>query len=79
MSAPFFHENLFLPKLLAKMLSGNQIAGFFKMKYRKKQLKDEIYFGHADKYESLLQVDIIIFKAYPNHSKQQVCYLFAIF
>ena len=53
------------------MLSGNHIAGFFKMKYRKKEAKDGIYFSHADKYESLLQVDIIIFQACPKYPKQQ--------
>ena len=30
-TAPFFQENLFLPKLRAKMLPGNQTAGFLKM------------------------------------------------
>ena len=41
------------------MLSANQIAGFFKMEYLKKEVNDEAYFWHADKHRNLLQVDII--------------------
>ena len=33
------------------MLLANQISGFFKMKYRKKEVNDEVYFWHADKLE----------------------------
>ena len=42
------------------MLSANQIAGFFKMQYLKKEVNDEVFFHNADKHRSLLQVDIII-------------------
>ena len=37
--------------------SSNQIAGFFKMLYLKKEVNDEVYFWHADKHRTLLQVD----------------------
>ena len=36
------------------MLSANKIAGFFKMKYLKKEVNDEVYFLHADNQQSLL-------------------------
>ena len=42
------------------MLSANQIAGFFKMSYHKKEVNDEVYFWHADKHQGLLQGDTII-------------------
>ena len=35
------------------MLLANQIAGFFEMQYLKKEVNDEVYFWHADKYQSL--------------------------
>ena len=43
------------------MLSANQIVGFFKMSYLKKELNYEVYFWHADKQRSLLQVDSVLF------------------
>ena len=55
------------------MLSANEIAGFFKLQYLKKELNDEIHFWHADKDQYLLQVDTIILRvcnqACPKHSK----------
>ena len=42
--------------LRAKMLSANQITGFFKIQYLQKELNDEAYFWQADKHRSLLQV-----------------------
>ena len=42
------------------MLPANQIVGFFKMQYFKNEVNDDIYFLHADKHRSLLQVDTII-------------------
>ena len=42
------------------MLLANQISGFFKMKYLKKEVNDEVYFWHADKRRAFLQVDTII-------------------
>ena len=68
--SPFFQENLFLPKLWAKMLSGNHYAGFFRMKYLRKEVNDKVYFWHASKRGSLLQVYTIILgvcsQAYPK-------------
>ena len=46
--------------LWTQILSINQIAGFFKMQYLKEKVNDEVYFCHADKYGSFLQVDTII-------------------
>ena len=43
------------------MLSANQIAGFFKMQYLKKEVNDEVYFWHVDKHQNLLQVDKLSF------------------
>ena len=47
-------------ELWGKMLSANQIAGFFKMKYLKKKVNDQVCFWHIDKHGSLLQVDTIM-------------------
>ena len=38
----------------------SQISEFFRMQYLKKELNDEVYFRHADKHRSLLQIDTII-------------------
>ena len=46
------------PKLWAKMLPANQIAGF---------CNHEVYFLHVDKYGSLLQVDTIIWLGVTRH------------
>ena len=48
---PISGEMLVL-ELGAKMLSDNQIAGFFKMWYLKKEVKDQVYFWHVDKHMS---------------------------
>ena len=37
-------------KLQAKMLPANQIAGFFKMYYLKKEVNGKVYLWLADKY-----------------------------
>ena len=42
------------------MLLANQIGGFYKMQYLKKEVNDEVYFWHADKHKSFLHVDTII-------------------
>ena len=64
-------------ELWAKMLPANQIAGFFKMQYLKKEENDEVHFWHADKHQSLLQVDTIILgvcnQACPKYAKEEVC------
>ena len=41
------------------MLLVNQIAGFFKMRYLKKEVNDEVYFWHADKHQNFLQAGTI--------------------
>ena len=56
-----FHHRWYICKILflelwAKMLSTNQIAEFFKVQYPEKKVNDEVYFWHADKHQSLLQV-----------------------
>ena len=44
-------------------------------------MKDEVDFLPVDKRESFLQIDTIILgvrvQAYPNFSKEQICYFFA--
>ena len=37
-------------ELWTKMLPANQIAGFFKNKYIKKEVNDKNYFCHGDKH-----------------------------
>ena len=44
-------------ELWAKLLSTNQIAGFSKILYLKKEVNDEVCFWHADKHQSILQVE----------------------
>ena len=45
--------------LWAKVLLVNQIEGFVKMYYLKKEVASEVYFLHAHKHQSFLQVDTI--------------------
>ena len=45
--------------LWAKVLLVNQIEGFFKMYYLKKEVASKVYFLHAHKHQSFLQVDTI--------------------
>ena len=47
-------------ELWAEILLANQTAGFFKMQYLKKEVNDEVYFRHADKYQIFLQVHNMI-------------------
>ena len=58
------------------MLSANQITGFFKMPYLKKKVNEEIYFWHADKHRSILQVHTIILcgckQTCPKYLKWQI-------
>ena len=42
------------------MLLDNEITGLFKMFNLEKNLNDEVYFWHADKHRSFLQVGAII-------------------
>ena len=59
------------------MLLANQIAVFFNIQYLKKQVNDKAYFWHADKHESSLQADTIIFRVHSqactNYPKYEVC------
>ena len=67
-------------ELWAKMLLVNQIAGFFKMPYLKKEVDDKVYFWQE--HRSLLQVDSITFSKHsqpcPKYPKQQVYNAFSI-
>ena len=42
------------------MLPDNQIAGLFKIYFLKEEVNEEVYFWHADKHQSFLQVEGII-------------------
>ena len=56
------------------MLLVNQITGFFKMPYLKKEVDDKVYFWHE--HRSLIQVVSITFSVQsqpcPKYPKQQV-------
>ena len=52
------------------MLSDNQIAGFFKIWYRKKEVNDEVYFLHTDKHQSLLPGDISFWVSVTRHAQR---------
>ena len=58
------------------MLLSNQTAGFFKMQYLKEEVNDKVYFWHAEKHPTFLQVDLIILdvlsQAYLKYPKQEV-------
>ena len=56
----FHHQSpgkILVLELCAQMLSANQIAEFCKIQYLKEEVNDEVYFSHADKHQSPLQVD----------------------
>ena len=44
-------------ELLAKMLSANQIAGFFKLEYLLNYMRYQLDFLHVDRHSLLLQID----------------------
>ena len=46
--------------LWTKILSTNQIAGFFKVQYLKEKVNDKVHFCHADKNGCFLKVDTTI-------------------
>ena len=59
----------------------NQIAGFFKIKYFKKEVNDKVDFLPADKHKSFLQDSITLgvrSQTCPKYRKQQVYNIFAI-
>ena len=63
-------------KVRVKILSTNQIAGFFKLR---EQVRDQVFCMYLDE----VYVDTVGFDrccyACPKHSKYQVCKIFAIF
>ena len=46
--------------IIGQMLQANKMAGFFKVYYLVKEVRNESNFLHADKYQCFLQVDTII-------------------
>ena len=56
-----------------KILLVNQIAGFFKMEYLKRETNNEVYFWYVDKHGSFLHVHTIILgalsQAYSKYAK----------
>ena len=52
-------ESLFL-KLCVKMLLANQIAGFFKIQYLKKEVRGQVDFLYVNKHQRFLQGDTIV-------------------
>ena len=52
------------------------------LQYLKKEGRGEVHFLHADKHESFLQIDTMIFygddQVFPKFPKQHVCNVFAI-
>ena len=81
----FFQKNSFLLKfgkfaqihfwqilvleIWTKIPLTNEIAGSFKKWYLKKELNDKVYFWHADKHQSFLQVKSIIWMCLLDMSK----------
>ena len=65
---------------LAQITQNNKFA--ISLQYLKKELSDEIHFLHADKHESFLQIDTMIFggdgQAFPKFPKLQVYNVFTI-
>ena len=52
-------ESLFL-KLCVKMLLANQIAGFFKIQYLKKEVRGQVDFLYVNKHQSFLKGGTIV-------------------
>ena len=56
---------------------GQSDAGFHKVWYLKKEVRDQVNFSNVDKHQSFLQVDTIAFDgcryACPKYPKYQVC------
>ena len=62
----------------AQITQSNKFA--ISLEYLKKEVSDEVDFLHADKHESFLQIDTMIFngdgQAFPKFPKLQVCNVF---
>ena len=56
---PLSVESLVL-KLCVKMLLANQIAGFFKVQYIKKNVRDQVDFLNANQHKSFLSNTIVL-------------------
>ena len=50
--------------ILSYILLANQVGGFFKVYYFKKEVKDQFDFLHVYKHQSFHQVDTIVFGWY---------------
>ena len=54
----------------------------FSLHYLKKEVSEKVYFLHADKHQSFLQIDSMIFdgddQAFSKFPKKQVCNVFTI-
>ena len=63
-----------------QMTQNNKFA--ISLQYLKEELSGEVGFLHAEKHESFLQIDNMIFdrddQALPKFSKKQVCNVFTI-
>ena len=63
-----------------QITKNNKVA--ISLQYLKKEVNDEVHFLHADKHESFLQIDTMIFygddQVFPKFPKQHVCNVFAI-
>ena len=64
----------------AQITQNNKFA--ISLQYLKKEVSDEVDFLHADKHESFLQIDTMIFdgdgQAFPKFPKLKVCNVFTI-
>ena len=64
----------------AQITQNNEFA--LSLQYLKKEVSDEVDFMHADKHESFLQIDTMVFggdgQAFPKFRKLQVCDVFTI-
>ena len=73
LTEPFFSGKFTFTQIWAKCSQTSQTAGFFKMKYLKKEVDDEVYSLHTNKHRSLLQVDTIILdecnQVFPKYPK----------
>ena len=55
-------------KLSVKMLLVNQTAGFFKVQYLKKKVKDQVDFLYVNKHQSFLQGNFIVLAWVTRHA-----------
>ena len=65
---PLSVESLVL-KLCVKMLLANQIAGFFKVQYLKKKVRDQVDFLNVILHQSFLQGNTIVLAWVTRHDQ----------